>query len=147
MHDRMASATEGGRSTALSAFVPKHTTSRAYGKSRAHYFDRLCRAMQAPHRDRSHDLWLPKNDLRQWERVAVVDGNLVGTAMSGYDGHRGWIYYVAVHSKYRRMGIGSALMKKIESSLVEIGCPKLNLQIRANNAEVKSFYESLGLIF
>jgi len=76
--------------------------------------------------------------------VAVDDGNLVGTAMSGFDGHRGWIYYVAVHPDYRRRGIGSALMKKVEAALTELGCPKLNLQIRADNAQVQSFYESLG---
>ena len=64
--------------------------------------------------------------------------------MSGFDGHRGWAYYVAVHPDYRRRGIGSAFMKKVETSLVEIWCPKLNLQIQANNAEVQSFYESLG---
>ena len=76
--------------------------------------------------------------------VAIVDGHLVGTAMSGFDGHRGWVYYVAVHPDYRRRGIGSALMSKVETSLSEIGCSKLNLQIRADNAIVQSFYESLG---
>ena len=78
--------------------------------------------------------------------VATTDGHLVGTAMSGFDGHRGWVYYVAVHPDYRRRGIGSALMKKVETSLVDIGCPKLNLQIRVDNAEVQSFYESLGYL-
>ena len=76
--------------------------------------------------------------------VAVSDGHLVGSAMSGFDGHRGWVYYVAVHPDYRRKGIGTDLMKKVETSLVEIGCPKLNLQIRADNSEVQAFYESLG---
>jgi ribosomal protein S18 acetylase RimI-like enzyme len=76
--------------------------------------------------------------------VAEVDGNLVGTAMSGFDGHRGWVYYVAVDPEYRRRGIGSALMRRVESALAEAGCPKLNLQIRSSNAEVRSFYESLG---
>jgi ribosomal protein S18 acetylase RimI-like enzyme len=76
--------------------------------------------------------------------VAVKDDALVGTAMSGFDGHRGWVYYVAVHPGYRRRGIGSALMKKVEGALSESGCPKLNLQIRSGNAQVQSFYESLG---
>jgi len=76
--------------------------------------------------------------------VAVDDGSLVGTSMSGFDGHRGWVYYVAVHPNYRRRGIGSVLMKKVEAALIEIGCPKLNLQIRPANAQVQSFYESLG---
>ena len=76
--------------------------------------------------------------------VAVLDEKIVGTAMSGFDGHRGWVYYVSVHPEYRRRGIGTDLMKIVESTLVEYGCPKLNLQIRADNAEVQSFYESLG---
>ena len=76
--------------------------------------------------------------------VAADDDNLVGTAMSGFDGHRGWVYYVAVHPDYRRRGIGTALMKEVERALVKMGCPKLNLQIRAGNAQVQSFYDSLG---
>lgn len=76
--------------------------------------------------------------------VAVSEDKLIGTAMSGYDGHRGWVYYVAVHPEYRRRGIGSALMREVERALTEVGCPKLNLQIRAGNAQVQSFYESLG---
>ena len=76
--------------------------------------------------------------------VALEDDRVVGTAMSGYDGHRGWVYYVAVHPDHRRSGIGSALMRKVESALMGIGCPKLNLQIRADNEPVKAFYESLG---
>ena len=66
--------------------------------------------------------------------------------MSGFDGHRGWVYYVAVHPDDRRRGIGSALMKRVEEALFEIGCPKLNLQIRADNVQVQSFYESLGYL-
>lgn len=76
--------------------------------------------------------------------VATEEDALVGTAMSGFDGHRGWVYYVAVHPDCRRRGIGSALMRRIEAALFEIGCRKLNLQIRADNAEVRAFYESLG---
>jgi ribosomal protein S18 acetylase RimI-like enzyme len=76
--------------------------------------------------------------------VAMDEGCLVGTAMAGFDGHRGWVYYVAVHPNHRRKGIGSALMKRVERGLSEMGCPKLNLQIRATNAEVQAFYESLG---
>jgi ribosomal protein S18 acetylase RimI-like enzyme len=76
--------------------------------------------------------------------VAEIDGKLVGTAMSGFDGHRGWAYYVAVNPEYRRRGFGSALMRQVESGLAEAGCPKLNLQIRSTNADVRSFYESLG---
>ena len=78
--------------------------------------------------------------------VAIVDGLLVGTAMAGFDGHRGWVYYVAVNHAYRRRGIGSALMIEVEAALSQYGCPKLNLQIRSSNADVQAFYESLGYI-
>jgi ribosomal protein S18 acetylase RimI-like enzyme len=76
--------------------------------------------------------------------VAAIDLKVVGTAMAGYDGHRGWVYYVAVSPKHRRQGIGTALMKKVERDLAELGCPKLNLQVRANNEEVVTFYKKLG---
>lgn len=76
--------------------------------------------------------------------VAVNDHLLVGTAMAGFDGHRGWIYYLAVDPAYRRNGIGTALMKKAEDLLIQMGCPKLNLQIRAENSTPQAFYEKLG---
>ena len=96
------------------------------------------------HNNPTRDIHAKLNIQPELFYVAVFDGILVGTAMSGFDGHRGWVYYVAVHPDYRRRGIGTQLMKKVETSLKEIGCLKLNLQIRADNAEVKSFYESLG---
>ena len=76
--------------------------------------------------------------------IALHDDQLVGTAMAGFDGHRGWVYYLGVDPDYQRRGIGTALMKRVEAKLVGLGCPKLNLQIRADSAEVQSFYESLG---
>jgi ribosomal protein S18 acetylase RimI-like enzyme len=76
--------------------------------------------------------------------VASIDSELVGTAMAGYDGHRGWVYYVAVSPKHRKQGIGTALMKAVEQRLASMGCPKLNLQVRATNKEVVAFYRKLG---
>jgi ribosomal protein S18 acetylase RimI-like enzyme len=76
--------------------------------------------------------------------VAVSDGSVVGTAMGGYDGHRGWLYTVAVRPDLRRRGIGRALVQRVEASLVALGCPKLNLQIVTSNASVVAFYERLG---
>jgi ribosomal protein S18 acetylase RimI-like enzyme len=76
--------------------------------------------------------------------VAVLDSEIVGTAMGGYDGHRGWVYYVAVSPRHRRQGIGTALMAGVEERLARIGCPKINLQVRASNDQVVSFYERLG---
>lgn len=76
--------------------------------------------------------------------VALMEDQIVGTAMAGFDGHRGWVYYLGVDPDYQRQGIGTSLMKRIEARLIGMGCPKLNLQIRADNTEVQSFYESLG---
>ena len=78
--------------------------------------------------------------------VAVVAGAVVGSAMAGYDGHRGWVYYVAVRSSYRRMGVGATLMQRVESSLFALGCPKLNLQVRSANAGAVRFYRDLGYL-
>ena len=69
--------------------------------------------------------------------LAVQDDEVIGTAMSGYDGHRGWIYSLAVSPKHRRKGIGSALMRHAEKSLISLGCVKINLQILPVNSEVQ----------
>ena len=64
--------------------------------------------------------------------------------MAGFDGPRGWVYYVAVNPEYRNQGIGRALMHYVEESLARIGCTKLNLQVRTPNNEVIEFYKRLG---
>jgi ribosomal protein S18 acetylase RimI-like enzyme len=71
-------------------------------------------------------------------------GAIVGTAMAGYDGHRGWLYSIAVHPECRRAGLGSALVKTAESALTRAGCLKINLQLLAGNAATAVFYEVLG---
>jgi len=76
--------------------------------------------------------------------VCEAGGELVGTAMVGYDGHRGWVYYLAVAESHRGRAIGTALMRRAEQLLVERGCPKLNLMVRHGNTAVLKFYESLG---
>lgn len=76
--------------------------------------------------------------------VAEVDGSVVGTVMGGYDGHRGWIYSVAVSPRHRHQGIGSALIRHLETALAGRGCLKINLQVRTTNAAVIAFYEQLG---
>ena len=76
--------------------------------------------------------------------VAEQHGQVVGTVLGGYDGFRGWVYHLAVASEHRRAGIGRALMQQIEGRLRALGCPKINLQIRAHNSDVRAFYERLG---
>jgi len=72
------------------------------------------------------------------------DGVLVGTAMAGYDGHRGWLYSVAVAPEARRHGVGTRLVRHAERALAAMGCLKLNLQVLTDKAEVLAFYERLG---
>ncbi len=76
--------------------------------------------------------------------VGLIEGTLVATVMGGYDGHRGWINYLAVAPGCRRKGIGTVIMHAVEERLGAIGCPKINLQIRPGNEDVVSFYEHLG---
>ena len=77
--------------------------------------------------------------------MVAVDGEAVtGSVMAGYDGHRGWIYAVAVRESHRRCGIGSALVREAERRLQAMGCAKINLQVRTANASVVAFYRRLG---
>lgn len=76
--------------------------------------------------------------------VATDGGDVVGTIMAGYDGHRGWIYSLAVAPTHRRQGIGSRLVVHAERALTSLGCVKINLQIMEGNEGVAAFYESLG---
>lgn len=96
------------------------------------------------HNDPHADIYIKLSQQPELFFVAVEGEQIVGSAMAGFDGHRGWVYYVAVHPDYRRRGIGTSLMNQVETALMVIGCPKLNLQIRADNQPVLAFYESLG---
>jgi ribosomal protein S18 acetylase RimI-like enzyme len=76
--------------------------------------------------------------------VGEVDGAIVATAMAGYDGHRGSVYYLAVSPAHHRAGYGRALMADIERRLEALGCPKLNLMVRGDNRAAIGFYDRLG---
>ena len=76
--------------------------------------------------------------------VAEDSGAVIGTAMVGFDGHRGWVSYFAVTESARGRGFGRALMEEAERLLVELGCPKLMLMVRHDNASVIELYEHLG---
>ena len=76
--------------------------------------------------------------------VGTVDSSLMATAMVGFDGHRGWVYYLAVASGHRKHSHGRSLMREAERLLIERGCPKLNLLVRSSNAPVLEFYRALG---
>jgi len=76
--------------------------------------------------------------------VGLINDEIISTAMAGYDGHRGWVYYLAVKPRYQQQEIGKQMMKETEIRLFELGCPKLNIMIRTTNLEVVNFYKSIG---
>lgn len=97
----------------------------------------------------------PWNDAREDCRRALAgpsstilalldDGVLIATAMVGHDGHRGWVYYLAVAGALQRQGHGRAMMAACEAWLVERGVPKVNLMLRAENTQALGFYAALG---
>jgi ribosomal protein S18 acetylase RimI-like enzyme len=76
--------------------------------------------------------------------VTVLDSQVVGTVMAGYDGHRGWIYLLAVSPAARGRGIGAQLLRRAEIALRKLGCAKVNLQVLEDNQGVVDFYEQAG---
>ena len=76
--------------------------------------------------------------------VGEITGAIVGAVMAGYDGVRGWIYHLAVAPERRRRGFATQLVRAAESGLRALGCPKVNIQVRATNTEVVAFYRRLG---
>jgi ribosomal protein S18 acetylase RimI-like enzyme len=107
------------------------------------------------------DLWRVCNLLRPWNDprsdiaaklanspdlllVGMLDGAVVASVMIGYDGHRGWINYLAVHPDWQRHGYGRQMMDAAEDRLRTMGCAKINLQIRTGNDDAIAFYQALG---
>jgi ribosomal protein S18 acetylase RimI-like enzyme len=118
--------------------------------------------LPAAHRDDAVALWHATGLTRPWNDPYAdltralagptstvlgaqdADGCLLGTAMVGHDGHRGWVYYLAVQPELQRSGLGRRLMHASERWLWERSVPKINLMVRTTNAAVLAFYESLG---
>ncbi len=82
----------------------------------------------------------------EWFLVDEERGTLVASVMVGYDGHRGWLYYLAVDPAQQRTGRGRRLVEHAERLLLAEGCPKLNLQVRGGNEGALAFYRSLGFV-
>jgi ribosomal protein S18 acetylase RimI-like enzyme len=80
----------------------------------------------------------------EWFLVGEIDGDVIATCMAGFEGHRGWINYLAVRPDLQGHGFGKMIMERAEAMLKSAGCPKINLQIRSTNQDVIDFYESLG---
>lgn len=103
----------------------------------------LVRPWNDPHRDIARKLRV-QPELFLVGCAEGAAGGVVATAMGGYDGHRGWVYYVAVAPEAQGSGLGRALMQHLETLLVELGCPKINLQVRHGNEQALGFYRALG---
>lgn len=80
----------------------------------------------------------------EWFLVGVLNNEIIASVMVGYEGHRGWINYLAVHPEHRLRGYGRKIMAEAERLLRAAGCPKINLQVRTNNRAVLEFYERIG---
>lgn len=80
----------------------------------------------------------------EWFLVGELNGRIIATCMAGYEGHRGWINYLAVSPDYRRQGYAKQIMNAAEVHLRSAGCPKINLQVRSSNAAVIEFYKAIG---
>lgn len=76
--------------------------------------------------------------------VGEKNGSIIGSVMAGYDGHRGWLYYLAVHPDWQQQKFGTMLVKEAESRLEKCGCAKINLMVRTGNKKVFTFYTTLG---
>ena len=76
--------------------------------------------------------------------VGLTDDRIVATVIGGYEGHRGWINYLGVDPEYQRRGFGKQIMRAVEEKIRAMGSPKINLQVRSDNAGVVKFYEAIG---
>jgi len=102
----------------------------------------LTRPWNDPHADIARKL----TEQAELFLVGLVGVELVATVMVGFDGHRGWVYYLAVSPGHRKQSYGRALMQEAERLLMERGCPKVNLLVRSSNAEIVEFYRKLRYV-
>lgn len=100
----------------------------------------LTRQWNDPHKDIARKLGVQS----EWLLVGEIAGHIMASIMVGYEGHRGWINYLAVDPQYQRGGYGRDLMAHAEQLLRAAGCPKVNLQVRTDNEQALAFYERLG---
>ena len=121
------------------------------------------REFQPPDHEAVIDLWIRCELTRPWNNphadilrklavdsdlflVGTIDGEIVATVMGGYEGHRGWINYLAVDPSVQRRGLGRLMMDAVEPLLLARGCPKINLQVRETNQDAVGFYHAIGYV-
>jgi ribosomal protein S18 acetylase RimI-like enzyme len=97
-----------------------------------------------PWNDPAADIALARKGSNATVLIGRDDGALVASVLVGHDGHRGWVYYLAVHPDHRHNGYGRIMMDAAERWLRERGIEKLQLMVRPGNEGVKDFYQSLG---
>ena len=97
-----------------------------------------------PQNDPAKDIERKLQHQRELFLVGLSGAGIVATVMGGYEGHRGWINYLAVKPTEQRKGYGQKMMRAVEASISLLGCPKINLQVRAGNTRVQAFYAAMG---
>ena len=98
----------------------------------------------APQNDPVKDIERKLKVNPEWFLVGEMDGRIIASCMAGYEGHRGWINYLAVLPDHQRQGLAGKIMEQAEKLLRAAGCPKINLQVRTSNSKVIAFYKSIG---
>ncbi len=119
---------------------------RHYHESDEHAVVALWRkcGLVVPWNDPGKDIRRKLTVQRDMFLVGLVENNVVAAVMAGYEGHRGWINYLAVDPSCQKEGFGRLMMDAAEARLRKLGCPKINLQIRTSNTGVIAFYKTLG---
>ncbi|MCF7833097.1 MAG: GNAT family acetyltransferase [Candidatus Marinimicrobia bacterium] len=102
--------------------------------------------LTVPWNDAKKDIQRKVNDSPDMFFVGEIEGEIVASCMAGYDGHRGWIYFLAVKPTYQKRGFAKSILQYSEEALLKIGCPKIELMVRNTNEKVISFYEKVGYI-
>ncbi|WP_232499300.1 GNAT family acetyltransferase [Agromyces humatus] len=106
----------------------------------------LIRPWNDPNRDIARKRTVQPELFLVAESVTDAGRDIVAVGMAGFDGHRGWVNYLAVKPALQGSGLGRRLMAEFEERLLSLGCPKLSLQVRTSNEQALSFYETLGYV-
>lgn len=119
---------------------------RSYQTRDQHSVLRLWRScgLTQPHNDPVKDIQRKMSVHPELFLVGLEAESLVATVMAGYDGHRGWLNYLAVSEEYRNHGFGRQLVEAAEKRLHNLGCPKINIQVRLSNTNAMAFYRKVG---
>lgn len=100
--------------------------------------------LTVPWNDPLRDIDRKKKHQPELFLVGQINNRLIASVMGGYDGHRGWIYYLAVDPDYRQRGFGSLIIKEVEARIKKTGCAKINVMVRKSNQEIADFYSKHG---